>query len=211
MIFIEDSSNLLNIENMKSDVPKIDISFKSQQEWTRELNTYKLKNVDLYNGYFSLNMENAWQYTKLYDNFIINKPSGMNPFPEIKDINMNVYLDWACNGWNKKNAERYPLGKNKFPYMGLHIWDNKVLKEIEARKIIYVPLYISCVIKTDAFKQLKEIYEKHKDICILDFKAPRLSLYKDDALIVDNNLYRQKYCYNSIILAYLLLGKIGSI
>jgi hypothetical protein len=60
------------------------------------------------------------------------------------------------------------MGRNRKPLYSY--WDGQKLDYIEARKKIYIPLYSRGVIKTDAFKQLLELYKTtDKDIYLVDF------------------------------------------
>lgn len=65
------------------------------------------------------------------------------------------------------------MGKGAVPEYSY--WDGEKLGYIDARKKIYVPLYASAVVKTDAFKKLKEVAElakkEERDLVIKDFDA----------------------------------------
>ena len=124
--------------------------------WSRGLSPFFCGPVDLYDIYVAQNVENAWQYAKVYDKFV--------------DVNQNPdesYFIWAQTGWNKKTADRYPMGKGAKPLYSY--WDGKQLPYIEARKEIYAPLYSLAVEKTDAYTQLKELYETGEEIWLWDF------------------------------------------
>ena len=87
------------------------------------------------------NVENAWQYSKVYDH---HDASG-EPIPE--------WFQWRHQGFRKQRAVRYPYGKGAVP---LYSWfDGKRYDYIEARKHIYVPLYSEAVRLTPAFRQLQ--------------------------------------------------------
>ena len=123
---------------------------------SRELSPFLVGPIPLYNNYVSKNMENAWQYSKVYPGF--GDENG--PF--------DIYFDWAKKGWNKQYADRYPMGRNKIPlycYWG----SSKHLGYIEAKKRIYVPLYAQAVQKTEAFKILAAIVAKNINIALWDF------------------------------------------
>lgn len=109
--------------------------------WSCGLSPFHLGPVHLYGGLVSLNMENAWQYAKLY--------------PEHADKNGNptdAYWEWAKNGWGMKKAVRYPMGKGRSPICSL--WDTQKLTYVEARKKIYIPLYVKSVVFTEAYVTL---------------------------------------------------------
>src|SRR5574342_482141 len=72
--------------------------------WSRELSPFFLGPVKLPNGYTSLNVENAWQFSKVYKEHV--------------DINGNpseAYWEWAIRGWSSEWACRYPMGKGVKP------------------------------------------------------------------------------------------------
>lgn len=124
----------------------------SSASYGRQLSPMLLGPVNLYNGHTSKNVENAWQYSKVYSEFV---DIGKNPTDE--------YFAWRHQGWRKTWADRYPMGKNRQPLYSL--WDGQKLGYIEARKQIYIPLYKQAVINTEAFSLLKE----EKDLVIFDY------------------------------------------
>lgn len=88
----------------------------------------------LYGGHVSQTVENAWQYSKVYPKHV---GSDGNPTPE--------YFEWAHDGWAQSRGCRHPMGKDaKASY---YWWDNRKLSRVEARKEIYVPLYVQQVTK----------------------------------------------------------------
>jgi len=106
-------------------------------------------------------MENAWQYSKLYE----VHADGL-AFTE-------AYWDWAHQGWQNPNAVRYPMGRNRKP-LGSVWWDGfkfHLLGYISARKTIYGPLYAEAVQKTRTFAKLQELYEKEGELILLDYDA----------------------------------------
>lgn len=123
--------------------------------WSQGLSPFFLGPVPLYNSQSSLNMENAWQYAKVYDEHI---GSDGNPTTE--------YFEWAKAGWNNPRANRYPMGKGVLPKYSY--WDGVKLTYIEARQKIYIPLYSAAVVKTFAFDQLKFLSQQG-DIWLWDF------------------------------------------
>jgi hypothetical protein len=110
------------------------------------------------NGIICKNVENAWQYSKVYYEHV---DQYMEPKEE--------YFKWRNNGYRKKKADRYPMGKGRVPLY--YYWEGKKLTQIEARVQIYIPLYANAVVKTDAFKKLKKLYEKTQHIVLLDYDS----------------------------------------
>jgi hypothetical protein len=124
--------------------------------WSKGLSPFFLGPCELYNEYASYNVENAWQFSKVYDAYV-----DANGDPSQK------YFDWALQGWSNPQAIRYPMGKGKVPLYSW--WDGEKLSYVEARKKIYVPLYSSAVIKTEAYAKLRELYRSNKDLHLWDF------------------------------------------
>jgi hypothetical protein len=91
-------------------------------------------------------MENAWQFSKVY-----KKHVGENGEPT------EEWFNWAIGGWQNKRAHRYPMGKGAKPEYSY--WDGRKLGYIEARRVIYAPLYRDAVKKTKAFEALLKLYK----------------------------------------------------
>ena len=124
--------------------------------WSKGLSPFFLGPCDLYGNYKSLNVENAWQYCKLYKEF-----ADRNNDPT------REYYDWAQEGWSKKHVDRYPMGKGAIPICS--IWDGEKLDYIDARKKIYIPLYARAIIKTSTFQVLKDEYEEKENLVLWDY------------------------------------------
>lgn len=124
--------------------------------WSRGLSPFFLGPVDLYQGYKAYNIENAWQYSKVYEYYL-----------EDDGTVGERYFKWAQEGWNKVRADRYPMGRGMVPKFSF--WDGEQLSYVEARKRIYIPLYSEAVKKTHAFDKLKRMYEDGGDLYLWDF------------------------------------------
>lgn len=115
------------------------------------------------------NVENAWQYSKVY--------------PEHIDENGNIkesYYGWRIDGWEKEEAVRYPMGKNIKPLYSL--LGMTKLDYIEARKAIYVPIYTDTVLRSQYYKEYhfeklvkecKDLINQGKEIYLWDFDVER--------------------------------------
>lgn len=165
--------------NWANDKDNLTIDTTSRSlTWSRKLSPFLLGPVPLYGGWIAKNVENAWQYSKVYASFAQNG----NP--------TQAYWDWARTGWNNQRAERYPMGKGARPLYSY--WDGQKLDYVSARKKIYAPLYSLAVEKTDAFSKLKELKEKnHGTIWLMDFDAYD---HKKEGLTYEqviNNPYRK--------------------
>lgn len=131
-------------------------------DWSRGLSPFFCGPVALYDQFVSQNVENAWQYSKVYEYYL-----------EDDGTVGERYFKWACAGWDSIRAERYPMGKGSYPLYSY--WEGKQLSYVEARKNIYIPLYSESVRKTDAFTQLKKLYLTGQDLYLRDFDAHSLA------------------------------------
>lgn len=130
----------------------------SEKDWQRDLSPFHLGPIDLYGEYTAYNLENAWQFSKLY---AVHSNVDGSPSED--------YWRWAKMGWVDIIARRYPMGKGAKPICA--IWEEERLDYIAARKRIYAPLYAEAVVKTNGWKRLKEIYENEKVLVLRDFDA----------------------------------------
>lgn len=162
--------------------------------WSRGLSPFFCGPVELYDGYVSQNVENAWQYSKVYAYYTDDSDN-----PDER------YFKWAQDGWNSIRAHRYPMGKGITPLYSY--WAGKKLSYIEARKKIYIPLYFNAVQKTFAFQKLKCLYEECQDICLWDFDAHGLEPGTFDYWELANN-EKTKFGH-AYVLAMMLEGKIN--
>lgn len=164
-------------------------------DWGRGLSPFFLGPVKLYGDYVSQNVENAWQYSKVYVEYT----------DENNEPNQS-YFDWAQKGWNKRVADRYPMGRGAKPLYSL--WDGEKLGYVEARKKIYLPLYAMAVRNTQAFAKLREAFEtasKNETALVLqDFDAHNIDVMNHDLnKIVNNDNIKFGHGY---VLAMMLLG-----
>ena len=79
------------------------------------------------------------------------------------------YFAWRDSGFNNNYAFRYPMGKGTKPLYSF--FQQQKLNYISARKQIYIPLYQQAVLKSEAWNKLSQIYEKNKNLVLLDFDA----------------------------------------
>ncbi len=126
------------------------------ENWSRGLSPFFVGPVDLYDNYKSVNVENAWQFSKVYYNHV-----------DENDNPTEKYFEWAKKGWESIKAYRYPMGKGMTPLFSY--WDGEKLSYTEARKKIYIPLYAKAVQKSFAFQKLKKMHEENRDLYLWDF------------------------------------------
>lgn len=109
--------------------------------WTQCFSPFLLGPCKLYGPYGSFNVENAWQYSKVYKEHLDEKG-------EITDR----YWDFAKRGWSNKRGVRYPMGKGAVPAFSL--WDGQRLGYVEAKRQIYIPLYRQAVLNSGFFEAI---------------------------------------------------------
>jgi len=152
---------------------EIEINTTSRSKnWSKGLSPFYVGPCVLYGGRSSRNVENAWQYTKVYEWMV---DSDGEPTKH--------YWDWAAHGWASTWAHRYPAGRGAVPLYSL--WDGERLDYIEARKKIYVPLYSSCVRGTIAYQELQRVYRSRESFALRDFDGydyEALGMTLDDVL-----------------------------
>lgn len=136
----------------------MDVTSRSST-WGRHFSPFNLGPVDLYDGYVAKNIENAFQFSRVY--------------PEYSTVDLmpaNHYWEWAKAGWENPKPIKYPMGVwNKHLY---HWWNGKKINGVEAQNTIFLPLYKSAVTKTAAFEKLKYFHKNSaKDIYLIDFEG----------------------------------------
>jgi hypothetical protein len=124
-------------------------------DFGRALSPFLLGPCELYAGYHSRNMENAWQYAKVYQQHLDERGEPSRD-----------YWEWARSGWSKQRADRYPMGKGAIPEFSF--WNGEKLGYIEARKQIYAPLYITAVDGTAALRALFDILAR-QPVALFDY------------------------------------------
>jgi len=125
--------------------------------WSQALSPFFVGPVPLYGRYVAHNVENAWQYSKVYPEHADGKDH--NP--------TSGYFEWAVKGWTDTVARRYPMGRGRKPLYSL--WDGEKLSYLEARKRIYAPLYAQAVLRSRAFDRLLAIHESGESYALVDF------------------------------------------
>jgi len=132
------------------------VTSTTKEKWCLEFSPFFLGPIELYPNaedgkmYTAKNMENAWQFCKVYKQF--TDTDGELP--------SEAYWKWAEDGWNDSKPHRFPLGRTAVKPL-YSLWNGNKLGYIEARKTIYAPLYAKYVEQTDAYKKLNDIYIKY--------------------------------------------------
>lgn len=159
---------MIKVVNYQFKLPEGSLAVNTtsrSDNWSKGLSPFYLGPCDLYGGYKSHNMENGWQYSKVFYNQV-----------DDNDDPNEDYFKWAQAGWASIKANRYPMGKGHVPLYSF--WDGKKLTYTEARKKVYIPLYREAVKDCGAFKKLKALYDSLAPTDILhliDFDAHNMS------------------------------------
>ncbi len=156
----------------------------------RMLSPFDLGPVRTYQGMSARNMENAWQYSKVYAKHVKDREPTAD------------YYHWRRLGWAQKQAVRYPMGKGAVPEFSL--WDGRKLGYVEARKAIYAPVYAKAVEDTEAFDTLNTLYQRGGDLILLDYDAyDHHSLGMHLTEVIDNPKRKMGHAF---VLAMMLEG-----
>lgn len=178
---------------------------KAGADWS-ELSPFLLGPCKLYkrNGRMlvSKNMENAWQYAKVYKWMVEEErtPCGCGRCMMRRKVPNDKYWEWAKEGWSNPKAVRYPMGKGAKPEFSW--WKDEKLDYVEARKAIYGPLYAEAVQKTEAFARLKRMTKTLKKIVLLDYDARDTNITRETLTDVLNR--EDKKMGHAFVLAMLL-------
>ena len=145
----------------------INVCSNAETDWQNDLSPFKLGPCLMENGLTALNMENAWQFAKVY---AVHADADGKP--------TEAYWDWAMAGWNNPRAVRYPMGRGARPLYSL--CGDERLGYVESRKRVYAPLYMKAVRETNEFKHLTELAQTNtlwlRDFDGYDHVAKGLSL-----------------------------------
>lgn len=167
----------------------VNTTSKAAGKWETDLSPFHLGPCKLYDKHVARNMENAWQFSKVY---AMHTKAGE---PTQK------YWDWAREGWANPKPVRYPIRRGAKPEYSL--WQGEKLGYIEARKKIYAPLYAEAVQMTEGWKKLKEIYEKEDAITLRDYDGYHYTSLGMSLTEVLNN--PRKKMGHAFVLAMLLM------
>lgn len=176
---------------------EVNTTSRAKNRWEQELSPFNLGPVivKLPNGEVvpSKNVENAWQFTKVYEEHV-------DPSTGLPHAGWRIWAEYE--GFRANRAVRYPKGKGAKPLYSW--WRGEKLGYIQARKEIYVPLYASAVMFTSGFHKLKKLFQEEADIALRDFDG-----YDHDALgmsLSDVLNDPSRKCGHAFVLKMLLTG-----
>lgn len=163
------------------------------------------------NQTFTTCIENAWQFSKIYsvvpsstqrrsryDSTIIwSHPSEVHVMDNNSDNNgiQDKYWLWRWKGFSTREPVRYPVGFEHRHKCLYSLWFDpscgyyKKYNYIEARKNIYLPLYLQSVTTHPKFKELKQRLNQGQNLLILEVDGPHqesLSYYQNEYGVPDD-------------------------
>lgn len=137
---------LNNSESAPIGALSIDVTSRSRT-WSRGLSPFIIEGGKTWTGDFAENVENLWQFIKVYPCHTDNEGEPNSDF-----------FDWMKKGWKIKAGVRYPMGKKAMPLYSY--WNGKKYDYLEAKEKLYVKMYYRSVRTTAAYKQLEELYKE---------------------------------------------------
>jgi len=152
----------IRIYSKKQRIPK-DLSIIKIDDYPG-LDPVNIGPLNLYKGWRSNNLHNAWEYSKVYKEYTSNgQPT-------------QAYWDWASKGWDSDKPAK--VSKKKYMY---HVWDGAKYGIIEARKRIFASIYIKSIFDTKDYAELRNAVNNcNKTVAIvasqsLDYKKSSLT------------------------------------
>lgn len=129
------------------------------------------------------NIENLWQYSKLYDchqpgtvytdnheTFVVQMPYGLTETITLREIlPSKEWLGWNQTIHGKVWADHHPMG-HKRPIHGVFEHKGRYYECdcIQSRKLIYVPRYALAATQSPTYQALLKLSKEH-DIALQDF------------------------------------------
>jgi hypothetical protein len=140
------------------------------------------------------NVENLWQYSKLYKEYA---DTAGNP--------TTAFYTWRDAGFAKNIADRYPRGKGAKPLCS--IWHGEKLDYLSARRKIYEPQYRAAALAhcSGQIEKLKQMTQIYRDIYLFDFDGYDHLAYDMTLAEVGRNVERPMG--HAFIVASLITGE----
>jgi hypothetical protein len=143
------------------------------------------------------NMENLWQFSKVYPQLGHVETEGPN-----KGLPNDTWSDWHLQGAADSYAHRYPAGRGQVP--AYSYWGRYCLSYIVARKMVYIPEYAMLAAEVPLYKQLRREYRKGANIIIRDFDA--YSIWNSDMTLLDVFNGQRRAGHGFVLAAMLVYG-----
>jgi len=156
---------MVTVLSLKDNAPKnFDmeiIPVSKDPEWG-VISPFNLGPCRTRDGTLFFNMENLWQYSKVYPQHIEHDNNLL-----AGEIKAEWYA-WHMEGARTRKGIRYPFGKGAdTPHFSK--WGDLRLSYVSARKQIYVPEYAKLLIVNTKFKKLLRDYNRGAHIVIRDY------------------------------------------
>eukprot|EP01118_Nematostelium_gracile_P000234 TRINITY_DN1022_c0_g1_i1.p1 TRINITY_DN1022_c0_g1~~TRINITY_DN1022_c0_g1_i1.p1 ORF type:complete len:220 (-),score=52.22 TRINITY_DN1022_c0_g1_i1:22-681(-) len=179
------------IDDKVKSLPLVNTTSSSKDVF-KGLSPFFLGPVKVYGDHVAKNVENAWQFCKVYQDY-----ANENGEPN------EEYFKWAKEGFDDPKPHRFPMGRDARPLYSL--FDGNHYDYVHARFYIYAPIYAKAVENTQAFKELQKLFEKKGKICLLDhdgYDYPSYGLPLEDVIY-----YPHEKMGHSFVLAMMLMNK----
>jgi hypothetical protein len=125
----------------------INTTSRGDVAYWRGLSPFFLGPISLPCGRHSINVENAWQYSKVYP----EHDDGNEPTQE--------WYEWSAGGFSNPRAQRYPMGRDARP---AYTWfQGHKLGYVEAKLHVYTWMYATSVAKTVQWEALQASYQAY--------------------------------------------------
>lgn len=161
-----------------------------------------------YKNYYAKNLENFWQFLKVYPKVVKQSSKDWSWPSEIHAVasgnyggSLNgegkvlqnqiiinnlvwtilpAYFNWQQAGFNNSNPVRRPNSSVKVGGLPLcHLFEGEVLDYISARKKIYLPFYQFLVRQKPAYQQLLNLVRSGKNIMLVEPDGPNVRTYPE--------------------------------
>jgi hypothetical protein len=143
-------------EGPRPGVVSFDVTSRSTT-WTRAFSPFLLGPVSLPTGEVAQNVENLWQFGKVYQEHLDTRSGEPT----------RAWFEWRAQGFASSYAQRYPAGKGRKP---LFYWlGGERLSYVEARARVYVPAYREAVLRTGLLPALAAELAAHARADLVDF------------------------------------------
>jgi len=106
-------------------------------------------------------MENLWQASKVEPKWVEGRKQPPEEWWKRRD-----------RIWTDPKAHRHVIPKNERVAAGFRpqcFWNGKYIDWVDARKEVYIPLYVKYVQKTEAWKRLMQLFNEGANIQILGY------------------------------------------
>lgn len=143
------------------------------------------------------NMENMWQYSKVYPHL-----GHVHTRGELAGLPNSKWFDWHHKGAESVVAHRYPAGKGAVPAYSL--WNGQCLSYIVARKLVYIPEYAKLACRTPRFIELRREHARGANIVIRDFDV--YSIWNTGTTLMEVFSRQQRAGHGFVLAAMLAHG-----